>query len=101
MLVKSLTFAAAALALGVLAAPASAAPVSGLKDVGIDTSSAAEPVHYRYRRCWRHRGHYHCRRAYQRYYYGYAPGYYSYAPGFYFSFGGHRHRHWGHRHRHW
>jgi hypothetical protein len=51
MLVKSLTFAAAAVALGVLAAPASAAPVSGLKDVGIDTSSAAEPVHYRYRRC--------------------------------------------------
>ena len=54
MLARSLTFAAAALAVGVLAASASAAPVSGLKDVGINSDDAVETVHYRYR----HRGEY-------------------------------------------
>jgi hypothetical protein len=93
MLGKSLWFAAVALALGVLAAPASAAPVSNLKAVEMDTGSAAERVHYyRHRHCRWHHGHWHCRRAYYR------PYYYAYGPSFRFYFGGHRHRHWGHRH---
>jgi hypothetical protein len=97
MLGKSLTLASAALALGLLTVPASAAPVSNLKGIEADASTQAETVHYR-RRCWWHRGHMHCRRGYSRHY-GYAP-YYGYGPSFGFHFGGGRHHHWR-RHRHW
>ena len=96
MLGRPISLAAAALGLGLLAAPANAAPMMSLKGVEVDTS-AAEPAAYR--RCWRHRGHLHCRRIYRRYY-GYGPDYYpyyGYGPSFGFSFGG-GHRHWGHRH---
>ena len=60
---------AGALLLGGFLAPASAAPglPSGLKPTATE-NSAVEQVHYRYRRCWRHHGHLHCRRVARRYY---------------------------------
>jgi hypothetical protein len=94
MIGKSLALAVVGLAFGLFAMPASAAPTGNLKGVEGNTS-AAEPVHYG-RRCWRHRGHYHCRRYVRPHYYpsyAYRP---YYAPGFRFYFGG-GHRHWGHR----
>jgi hypothetical protein len=106
MLGKALSLAAGLLAFGLVAAPASAAPIGNLNGIAENTS-AAQAVHYR--RCWRHYGHWHCRRAHRRhYYYGYYPRryyhsyyyprryYYGYAPGFSFHFGGPRrwHRHW-------
>jgi hypothetical protein len=97
MFVKTLSI-AGVLSVGLLYAPVSAAP-GNLKGADVEAgTTAAEQVH---RRCWRHRGHWHCRgyRAYRSY--GYYPGYYGYRPGFSLYFGGHRHRHWGHRHRHW
>ena len=101
MIGKSLALAAVGLAFAFLAAPASSAPTANLNGLQSSTS-AAEQVHYYRRRCWRHRGHYHCRRYVRGYYYpSYAYGpYYRpyYAPGFRFYFGG-GHRHW--RHRHW
>jgi hypothetical protein len=97
MIGKSLALAGAALALSFVTAPASAAPTGNFQGVTTDTS-AVEKAHYG-RRCWWHRGHLHCRRAYhRRHYYGYYPRrhYYGYRPGFSFHFGGHRghHRHW-------
>jgi hypothetical protein len=99
MIGKSLFLAAVAVAFALLSAPASAAPTGNLAGINTDTS-AVEKAHYG-RRCWWHRGHWHCRRAYRRYYYGgYYPEYYGYGPSIGFSFGGHRH--WGHHHhRHW
>ena len=97
MFMKTLSI-AGLLAIGLLSAPVSAAP-GNLKGADVEAgTTAAEQVH---RRCWRHRGHWHCRghRAYRSY--GYDPGYYGYRPGVSLYFGGHRHRHWGHRHRHW
>ena len=105
VMLRTSLFAAAALALGMYAAPVSAAPLANVQGLETEAGTAAEPVHYRrYRRCWRHHGHWHCRRAHYRpYYYGYAPGYYSYGPRFGLYFGGHRRHwgHWGHRHRYW
>ena len=90
---------AGALLLGGVLAPASAAPglPSGLKPTATE-NSAVEQVHYRYRRCWRHHGHLHCRRVARR---NYGGAYYSYGgPRLGLYFGGHRH--WGHRHwRRW
>ena len=91
MIGRSLALAALGLAFSFLAAPASSAPTANLN--GVQTArSAAEPVHYYGRRCWRHPGHYHCRRYVRPYAYGpyYRP---YYAPGFGFYFGG-GHRHW-------
>src|SRR5262245_31299071 len=100
MLSKSLSLAALALTLGFLAAPASAASVTGLEGAKPGNASAAE--HVAYRRCWYENGRRHCRRTVTRYYdddgyYGYGP---SYGPGIglYFGGGGHRHGH-GHGHR--
>jgi hypothetical protein len=102
MIGKCLSVTAAALALGLVAAPASAAPTTNLHGIATDRS-ATEEVHYG-RRCWWHYGHWHCRPHYRRYYYSYDTPYYyrpryyyGYAPGFSFYFGGGR-RHW---HRHW
>jgi hypothetical protein len=93
---KTIMLAAAALGLGLLAAPASAAPVGNLGGIETNTS-AAEKAHYG-RRCWRHRGHVHCSRGYhRRYYYGgprYYRRHYGYAPGFFFHFGPRRHYWW-------
>lgn len=92
---KTLALAAAALGLALLGAPASAAPVGTLGGIEKDTS-AIEKAHYG-RRCWRHRGHWHCSRGYhRRFYYGGYPYYrrhYGYAPGFHFHFAP-RHRYW-------
>ncbi|KAB2920487.1 MAG: hypothetical protein F9K29_01225 [Hyphomicrobiaceae bacterium] len=99
--------AVAALALGYLAAPGQAAPLTGVAADAVraldSENSAVDNVHFR-RRCWRHRGHWHCRRHVRRwyprhyyyddYYYGgyyprryyykhkYRPGFAIYAPGF-------------------
>ena len=111
--------AGAALALGAAALPAQAAPAGSLTTSALPASAGenggiVEKAHVG-RRCWRHYGHWHCRRAscprrlyysdyayYPRrhyygpaYYYGY-PRYYRYrhrpavalyGPGFGFSFG--------------
>jgi len=84
MLGKSLSLTAAALTLGLFAAPASAAP-PGLTGAIVTTdTSAVEQVA---RRCYRHRGHLHCREVYR------------YRPRVDIHIGrGHRHSH--HRHRH-
>jgi hypothetical protein len=99
-MLKTLLFAAALTFLGFVS-PAAAAPVAGVTGADVKPEAATHQVA---RRCWRHRGHWHCRHVKRRYYrhYGYGPRYYDYGyrPGFYFHFGpGYRHRHW--RHRHW
>ena len=90
---------------GLLAGSAIAAPAGNLAPLQTSTSSAVDNVAYRYRRCWRHRGHLHCRREVRRYgyvapyYYEPAPYYgYGYGPSIGFSFGGSRHHHGGHFH---
>jgi hypothetical protein len=62
--------------LGFFGAPAIAAPLSsvGGADVKTDASAAKQVA----QRCWRHRGHWHC-----RYYRGYRHGYYGYRAGRY------------------
>jgi hypothetical protein len=93
MVGKSLSFSAAALTLGLLAAPASATPAAGIASADVKTdASAVEQVA---RRCYRHRGHWHCR--------GRSHGYdgYGYGPSVGIHIGrGHRHRHHHHHHRH-
>jgi hypothetical protein len=90
---------AGAVALGAFSMGAQAAPL-GSAATGANAGTGAESlVQEVTRRCWRHRGHWHCRGGY-----GYGRYYrdsYGYRPGFHFHFGGHRHghRHW--RHRHW
>jgi hypothetical protein len=105
-----LTCAAVAFGLAAWGGSAAAAPLANLGESlqSNQATAAVEPVAYR--RCWRHRGHLHCRRTVvRRYYYdgapyygygyGYAP-YYDYGPSFglYFGGGGGRHFH-GHHHR--
>jgi hypothetical protein len=97
--------ATAAIGLGLAAVSAEAAPA--VATAGDLTSAAREASNvdqvYWGRRCWRHRGHLHCRRDWIDY--GYAPYYYDpypyyyYRPSFRFFFGGHRHHH-HHHHRH-
>jgi hypothetical protein len=88
---------------GLLAAPASAAPAGAL--TGLQAPETSNVEHVALRRCYWHRGHRHCRRAFRRYgYYDYPyyepyPYYYGYGPSIGFSFGGGRHFHGGHRHR--
>lgn len=100
MLSKTHSLGVLALTLGFLAAPASAAPVSGVDDVKGANASAADQVAYR--RCWYEHGRRHCRRTVTRYYndddgyYGYGPNYYGPGIGLYFGGGGHGHGH-GHR----
>jgi hypothetical protein len=82
-----------ALALAFAAGPSQAAPATGPADglkAAAGETSAAEQVHWR-RRCWRHRGHWHCRRhwGYRPYYYGYG-----YGPGFGIYVGPRRHWRW-------
>ena len=88
-----------ALALNVLSAPASAAPL-GTATLDV-TGSKAVAEQVAYRRCWRHKGHRHCRWVEDDYGYNSYPGYYGYGPGInlYFGGGGHRHHHHGHRGR--
>ena len=101
MLRKTLPLGVLALTLGFLAAPASAAPVSGLDGAKGTNASAAEGVAYR--RCWYEHGRRYCRRTVTRYYddgyYGYGPSYYGPGIGLYFGGGGHRHGGHGHGHR--
>ena len=95
--------AAVAATLGILSAPAQAAPLGGPAD-GLRATASENAVTQDVRwgrRCWRHRGHLHCGRGYRRFYgdpyyrgYGYGP-----SLGLYFG-GGHRHHYRGH-HRHW
>ena len=82
---KYMSAAALALTLGLLSAPASAAPLGNMDGIRTGDIPAAEQVAYR--RCWFHHGYRHC-----RYYRSYG-----YAPGFSFYLGG-GHRHWHHRH---
>ena len=89
---------------GLLASPASAGPAGSLIGLEVQPSSNVDQVHYRGRRCWRHRGHWHCRRGLRRYgyyaqpyYYEPYPYYYGYGPTIGFSFGGGRHFHGGGR----
>jgi hypothetical protein len=91
-----------ALAFGLFMTPANAAPLTGAADGFKAETADATALEKVSRRCWRHRGHLHCRRV-GRYYddsYGYST--YGYGPsiGLYFG-GGHRgHRgHRGHGHR--
>jgi hypothetical protein len=83
--------------------PAQAAPLSGA--LARNTSAVERPdVQNVHRRCWWHRGHWHCRRygRHRRYYYGGYPLYrrYHHGPRFGFwgpGFGlyiGPRHRYW-------
>lgn len=92
MIGKSLSLSAVALALSLFTVPASAAPSSGLvaSDVKADTSAVEQVA----RRCWRHRGHLHCR--------GHSHVH-GYGPSVNIRIGrGHRHHHHYHRHhRHW
>jgi hypothetical protein len=101
----------AAAALGVAMAAASAQAAPAVATNGDLTSAVRETSNvdhvYWGRRCWRHRGHLHCRRHWVDYD-GYAPYYYDpyyYRPSFGFFFGGHRHhrhhRHHHHHRRHW
>lgn len=85
------------------ASSASAAPVGPSSPVTASEAKGTTQVH---KRCYRHRGHWHCPRytRYYRYryydgpYYGYysRPYYYSYGPSFGIYFGGRRgwHGHW-------
>jgi hypothetical protein len=85
MLGKSLSLSVVALALGLFAAPVSAAP-SGV--TGANLTAEASVVEQVARRCHRHRGHLHCREVYR------------YRPSVDIRIGrGHRHPH--HRHRHY
>ena len=100
-----LSAAVGAAALGMFSATAGAAPL-GNAAAGLTTATGENALtqEVRYgRRCWRHRGHWHCRRGYRHY--GYYPYYYDsygYGPSFNLYIGGHRHghRHRGHHHRH-
>jgi hypothetical protein len=84
-----------------MAAPASAAPLSGVQGGVPEAAPAVEKAAYR--RCWWHHGHRHCRWVATRYYdYGYYDDYpygygYGYGPsvGFFFGGGGGGHRHGG------
>jgi hypothetical protein len=92
----------AAIALGFLAVPAQAAPLSGVVTDGraaVGEASDVQNVHYR-RRCWWHRGHWHCRRRHVHYYPGYYGSPYAYGPSFGIYIGRRHHRHHRHR-RHW
>ncbi len=87
-MLKSLSLSAIAIALAVLATPASAAPASGLKGIDAGTStSLAEQVYYR---CWWRYGHRHCSWFGERY---------SYGPSIDLRFGGRHHRHYRHYNR--
>jgi hypothetical protein len=91
-----LSAAAGAVALGAVSMSAQAAPLGSAAGVnsGSDANSLVQDVA---RRCWRHRGHWHCRGdGYRRHYYNDG---YGYGPGFSLYFGG-GHRHGHHRHRH-
>jgi hypothetical protein len=95
--------AAIAVGLGFAAASAQAAPAVG--SAGDLTSAVRESSNvdqvYWSRRCWRHRGHLHCRRSWVDY--GYEPYYdepYYYRPALGFFFGGHRHHRHHHHHHH-
>ena len=91
------------MALGLTAMPSEAAPLNGATgslNIAATETSQVQKAHYG-RRCWRHRGHVHCRRrvAYYPYYHGgYSP--YYYGPSFALSFGGFRHHH-HRRYRRW
>src|SRR5262245_8089874 len=86
---------AGALALGMLSLSAQAAPLSGAPagpKANVGENQLAQKTYYG-RRCWRHRGHLHCRGYHRygyypyyrdRYYYG-GPAFYG--PGFGFYFG--------------
>jgi hypothetical protein len=95
--------ATAAIGLAVAAASAEAAPTvatAGDLTSAVREASNVDQVYWS-RRCWRHRGHLHCRRHWVDY--GYAPSYYDpypyyYRPSFGFFIGGHRHHH---HHRRW
>jgi hypothetical protein len=98
---ESLFAAVGALIVSAFAVPANAAPIAGgVQSLPEGMQAGIDKVHYG-RGCWRHRGHWHCRRTVRRYYhsYGYAP--YAYGPSFGFYFGGGRHGHWGHRGHRW
>ena len=82
--------------LGILAAPASAAPALGANAGGVKAAIAeTSPIEQArwHHRCWRDRwGYRHCRRVWI------GPSY-GYGPGIYFGGGGHRHHYPGHGYR--
>jgi hypothetical protein len=97
--------AAGAVALGLIASTAQAAPIGGLADTRNTATQNGNVDSVAWvRRCHWHRGHRHCRRVWRDYYYddyGYYGGPYAYGPAFGFYFGGGRHGHYhGHRGHH-
>jgi hypothetical protein len=89
------------MALAFLATPAQAAPVGGVVDLGPVAAEASDVQNVRWRRCWRHRGHWHCRRRHVHYYPYYYGAPYAFGPSFSIHIGRrHHHRH-HRRHRHW
>jgi len=67
MLKESLCLTTMALGLSLFAPPSSATPVGNLSAADLNGATAAETVA---QRCWRHRGHWHCRH-HRRGYHGY------------------------------
>lgn len=97
---------AGAVALGTFSIAAQAAPLGSAATGANAGSGAGSLVQDVARRCWRHRGHLHCRGDDRHYYRdpGYSYGS-SYGPGFGFYFGGGDRDRWDdgrrhHRHRH-
>ena len=87
---------AGAVALGAFSMGAQAAPL-GSTAAGVHAGSSVDSlVQDVARRCWRHRGHLHCRGDSRRHYY--SDPYY-YGPGFSFYYGGGQ-RHGRHHRRH-
>lgn len=88
---KTAYWLSAAVAIAALGFMATSAPAASLNGIGSLKTAASETsdvrnVHWR-RGCWRHRGHWHCRRYarhwYPRYYYGGDPYYYGGYPYYY------------------
>jgi hypothetical protein len=89
MLGKTISLSAAALSLGLFTVPVSAAP-TGV--TGANVSNEASAVEQVARKCYRHRGHWHCDRRSRVYGYG---------PDVDIRIGrGHRHHHYHRRHHH-
>jgi hypothetical protein len=110
---KWISLAALVAGLGFLPSGPAVAASAGAFTTGLKAAAPSPSVVDQVaRRCWRHRGHWHCERRVVRYhyyddyyspYYSYSPGYYGYGPGYgpgiNFFFGGGRGHHHHHRHR--
>jgi hypothetical protein len=86
--------AAGMVALGFMATSAGAAPLGGVGSfsTAVSESSEVQSVHWR-RRCWRHYGHWHCRRRHMYPYY-YGSPFYGPRFGIFIGPRHHHRRHW-------